>query len=248
MITFASHEDSNHNIYGIFSNECDRYIEGNYLTNYWHGDNNDKYSFFYIDLKVHIQILSIDLRNARNSWHNDRSTKNISLYISNCTFGWTNVATYTLANAIDQTCENIPTMNYPVNQAARHVRFTAIDFYNMGSALQYLHVNADFPGGVVPDADFLCPGISNVICVKSLGNDFFFVVVSDIGNTAADDSYAFTPDAIFDDECDNFDAGNYWHGFNNNNPVGYFVIDLDVSIVILKISVKNSYNGYWSQR
>ena len=113
-------------------------------------------------------ILSIDIKNGRNGDDNDRSTKDIGLYISNCGSGWIEVASDTLDSGINKDCDQIPVQNYPVNKMGRFVRFVAVNFYGLGSVLQYFHVNVDYPNGVEADPQFLCPSMSIMMIIYYL--------------------------------------------------------------------------------
>ncbi len=64
----------------------------------------------------------------------------------------------TLPNAIGVDCLSIPEIDYDINESARYVRFIAKSFFDNGPSLQYLHLDYDYPSGVVENTD-LCPSM-----------------------------------------------------------------------------------------
>ncbi len=151
--------DTNVDEYSIFSNECDKSADGIYRGSQWIGQQQGTDQHIKIDLQIYVNIVSIDIKNGHNGQGNDRSTKDFRLDVFECGFDWTEVASGTLTNAINQVCENINVENYPVNKTARYVRFVALNYYgSQGSSLQYLHVNVDYPASVVADNHLKCPG------------------------------------------------------------------------------------------
>ncbi len=81
----------------------------------------------------------------------------MTLDIATCPHHWVRVASDTLPSAINVACENIPIQNYVINKVGRYVKFTAVNFHGSGSTLQYLHVNTDYPNGIMSENDYICP-------------------------------------------------------------------------------------------
>ena len=88
-----------------------------------------------------------------------RSSKDISISLSDCGFGWNVEVEDTLSSAIGMQCQDIPLQEYTINKPARYVRFKALDYYGNVAALQYFNVEYDYPNGIVNE-EFICP--SNV--------------------------------------------------------------------------------------
>ena len=76
--------------------------------------------------------------------------------ISDCGFGWSHEVEATLASGINVNCEDIPIHTYPINKAARYVRFMAMTYYGNGATLQYFNVDYDYPNGIVNE-NYTCP-------------------------------------------------------------------------------------------
>lgn len=53
---------------------------------------------------------------------------------------------------------------------------------------------------------------------------------------------------VLNDECDDESQINYWLGPENNNPTGFFRLDIGGYITILKVLLKNSHNGAHQNR
>lgn len=108
-----------------------------------------------LDIGVIIMIKNIQLKNGQNT--NDRSSQDIGLYTANCPHVFKRIITDTLTSAINVACEDIPVMNYTIQEYGRYVRFVAYNYYGSSPALQYLHVDYDYPSGVF-DGPIACPG------------------------------------------------------------------------------------------
>ncbi len=89
-----------------------------------------------------------------------RSSKDIQIDVSKCSNDWKTVVEDTLPTAINVDCLSIPEFVYDINEVARHIRFIARSFYGIGPTLQYLHLDYDYPSGVVENND-LCPGMKS---------------------------------------------------------------------------------------
>ena len=114
-----------------------------------------------MDIGVVILIKNILLKNGQHGDNNDRSSKDIGLYISKCPTAFERVVTDTLADARNVNCENIPVMTYPINKPGRYVRFVAYNYYGVSPTLQYIHIDYDYPSGI-DTTPFACPGKSHI--------------------------------------------------------------------------------------
>ena len=66
------------------------------------------------------------------------------------------------------------------------------------------------------------------------------VVVDYLENDYEDAAFKFNHRSIVENECDNLAIGNYWVG--QSNVRAYFVLDLELIIMITKVELKNSHN------
>ena len=139
----------------LFSNECDATVNGKY--NYWIGKDGNPLSFFDLDMGFVILIKKIILKNAQNQGYRDRSSKDISIYISKCQSGFVEVISDILENANILDCANIPLHEYDINQVGRFVRFHAHSYYGASAGLNYFFIDYDYPSGLSNET-YSCPG------------------------------------------------------------------------------------------
>ena len=65
--------------------------------------------------------------------------------------------TDTLADPQGIGCQTVPVLSHDINKIARYVRFFALSFYHTGPALNFIHVDYDYPQGI-SNEKFICPG------------------------------------------------------------------------------------------
>lgn len=169
--------------YGVFSDECDtRYDDNtNNGMSYWHGGTNQQNCFFVLDLKVHVHINKVILRNSRNWNYNNgqvififessavyvninnvkitlhRGTKDFTIATSNCGYDWKEKAKDTFADPSGKSCEELLDFEYNIGKIARFVRFMALTFYGSSSFLGYF--NIDYDTSIIEAKEkYICPG------------------------------------------------------------------------------------------
>ncbi len=89
---------------------------------------------------------------------NNRGTKDFMVEIGICGTDWISILSDTLTSAINKTCQDIPVIQYSVDLDGRYLKFTALDYYGEGSALQYFNVITTFPYQQIKLDDVICPG------------------------------------------------------------------------------------------
>lgn len=72
--------------------------------------------------------------------------------------------TDTLPDPVGVDCQTEPVKTYDINKIGRYVRFFALTFYHTGPALNYIHVDFDYPEGI-SNEHFICPGIFSPVLV-----------------------------------------------------------------------------------